>query len=325
MDVFVHTAAQMVILFLLLFGGVIARRMGYMNDRFDTLFSRIIMNIALPCMILNSALSNENLPDAGTIVLILASSALVYVLICVIAWAFPRLFRHADAASRGAHSFIVAFGNVGFIGFPVLNAVFGPEAVFYGAIYNIPYNIAIFTVGAAMIRRGAGASHETAVDGLALPPAKRFASIFRSLATPVMFASLASIALALGHVTDAGGIVGQTMSYMGQLTVPGSMLIVGSSLAKMSFRSTLGHLLPYLSSLMRLLVIPVAVYLVFRSFISDQMLLGVLTISSGMPVATMGTMLCLVNGGDVGTMMRGTFITTVLSIVTIPVLAILVV
>ena len=321
MDVFFHAATQMLILFILLAVGFIARRAKLMNDTFDTMLSQLVMNIAMPAMILNSVLSADELPDPETIGLILACSCIAYVVICAVAALVGRLFRRLPAASQGAHSFIIAFGNVGFVGFPVLSAVFGPSAVLYGAIYNIPFNFAIFTAGVRMVaRKDRGASD--AGHGTFRERVRRAA---KSLFTPATLACLAVVVLALLRVTDNGGIVQTSCSYLGQLTVPASMLIIGSSLAMQPLRSTLGHLSPYISSALRLLGIPLLVNLAFRFFVADPLVLGVLTISSGMPVAAMGVMLALAYKGDRETMMRGTFITTVASILTIPLLALLVV
>lgn len=319
MDVFFHAASQMAILFILLIVGMVARRLRLMNDRFDTMLSQLVMNIALPAMILSSVLTNDNLPDAQTIWLLIGCSFISYTIIIAIAELVPRLYRGKSAASQGTHSFIIAFGNVGFIGFPVLSAIFGPAAVFYGAVYNIPYNVALFSIGEAMIKRREDAE-EPRIGVL-----DRVKAIARSLANPCMVACVLAIVLALAKITDAGGIIGTSCSYLGQLTVPASMLIIGSSLAKMSLKSMVSHLTPYISALFRLLVVPLVVFAVFRLFIGDALVLGVITVSSAMPVASVGTMMCLVHGGDVDTMMRGTFLTTVLSLLTIPLIALLVV
>ena len=225
MDVFLHAASQMAILFILLIVGMVARRLRLMNDRFDTMLSQLVMKVALPAMILSSVLTNENLPDAQTIWLLIGCSVVAYTIIILIAELVPRLYRGKSPASKGTHSFIIAFGNVGFIGFPVLSAIFGPSAVFYGAVYNIPYNIALFSIGEAMIKR------QDSADRSHVGMRERAKAIARTLANPCMAACVLSIVLALAKVTDVGGIIGTSCSYLGQLTVPASMLIIGSSLA----------------------------------------------------------------------------------------------
>lgn len=322
MPVFFQAAEQMLILMVLLVAGIIARRCKLMNDTFDTMLSALVMNVALPAMILSSVLGNENLPTGQTIGTILLCSTLGYVVTLALSFAIPRMFyRKQSRATQATHSFMIAFGNVGFIGLPVLGAIFGPQAVFYGAVNNIPFNVAGFTVGVAMFK----SANRAADDGKpAVPLARRLAESLRSLVNPCMIACFVSVALALLHITDTDGIIGQSCSYLGQLTLPASMLVVGSSLGKMSLKSMLGHVLPYVTALMRLLLIPLVMYAMFHLFVSDQVVLGVLVLGTAMPVATMGAMFCLLYGGDMETMMRGTFISTVLSIVTIPLISLLV-
>ncbi len=316
MDVFMHATTQMLVLFLLVVVGFIARRMKLMNDSFDTMLSQLVMNIALPAMIINAQLSTEETPGPQAIWQILAYSALAYILICVVAALVPRLFPRTSASSRGAHSFVIAFGNVGFMGLPVLDAIFGSNAVLYGAIYNIPFNLAVFTAGVAFVSR-----KEKGEGAQKAPLRARALKAGKSLVTPATLACVLVVVLALLQVSDRGGIVQLTCSYLGQLTVPASMLIIGSSLAMQPLRSTLCHLTPYISVALRLLGIPLLVNLVFRFFVTDPLMLGVLTVSSGMPVAAIGVMFTLAYKGDRETMMRGTFISTVASIFTIPLLA----
>lgn len=319
MPVFFYATEQMLILVILLVAGVIARRCKLMNDKFDTMLSALVMNVALPAMILGSVLGNESLPSGRTIGTILLCSACAFVIIILVSELIPRLlYRKLNASAKATHSFMIAFGNVGFIGLPVLGALFGPQAVFYGAVNNIPYNLAMFTVGKAMFNRASNSSesHISVLD--------RVKATIRSLVNPCMVASFASVALALLGITDTEGIIGQSCEYLGQFTLPASMLIVGSSLAKMSLKSMIGHFLPYVSSFGRLVLVPLIMYGVFHFFVADSLVLGVLVVGSAMPVATMGAMFCLVYKGDLETMMRGTFISTVFSIITIPLVSLLV-
>lgn len=90
MEVFQHAATQMLILFVIVFLGAIARKKHLMNDDFDALLSRLVMTVALPGMILDSVLSNTNLPSSETIFMMLGYSAVVYIILCAlfVSWCF---------------------------------------------------------------------------------------------------------------------------------------------------------------------------------------------------------------------------------------------
>ena len=155
MEVFTHAAFQMLILTLLAVAGVLARKLDFMNGEFDTMLSRLVMNFSLPALMVSSVLNNTGLPGIGTIMEILIFSIIAYLIMMVVAFLLPRIYPKLSPASRGAHAFIVGFGNTSFVGLPILSAIFGPTAVFYGVINNIPFNLFAFTCGVSMIK-GAG-------------------------------------------------------------------------------------------------------------------------------------------------------------------------
>lgn len=167
MEVLGHAGFQMLVLFTIVLLGAVARKRDLMNDTFDSTLSRLVMTVALPGMILDSVLGNQNLPSSETILVMMACSTAVYVIVCPVAFLIVRfLYRGVSKSARGAHAFLIAFGNTGFIGFAVLDAVFGADAVLYGAIYNIPYNLFLYSVGLLFIMssddaggRGPGAAY----------------------------------------------------------------------------------------------------------------------------------------------------------------------
>lgn len=212
---------------------------------------------------------------------------------------------------------MMLFGNVGFLGFAVLASVFNKDAILYAAVFNIVFNIVLFSLGVFFV---AGSDSETKEKRSLKMQLK---AIWAMLTKPVMLASYVAMGLALLHITDDGPI-GQTCDILGGMTVPAAMLIIGSSLAKMPVREMLFDAWSYLTTLIRLVLVPVVVYLVFGLFVTDPYLLGILVLLSAMPAASNGTMLCLAYGGDSLTMSRGTFLTTVLSLVTLPCVALIV-
>ena len=90
MEVFTHTALQMLILFTLVLLGAIARKTHLMNDDFDALLSRLVMTITLPGMILNSVLSNTNLPTDREMFTMLGVSYVVYLCTCTLSFVIVR-------------------------------------------------------------------------------------------------------------------------------------------------------------------------------------------------------------------------------------------
>lgn len=320
MEVLQHAGLQMLILFTIVLLGAIARKIHLMNDDFDTLLSKLVMTVTLPGMILDSVLSNTNLPDSHTIMMMLVYSTVLYVLVCLFAWIFVRLvYRGVPRPAQGAHAYLISFGNTGFIGFAVLGAIMGNDAVLYGAVYNIPYNVFLFSVGMLFIA-------STGSDGAAAkkPVKEQVKAIAKQLVSPCLISCFVAMFLALFGVTDSG-YVGQTCNLLGQMTVPAAMLVIGSTLAKQPLKQMVNDGWSYLTSFMRLAGVPLLIFFVGGIFIHDPYILAVIVIESAMPAASSGIMMCLAYGGDTMTMSRGTFITTIFSLVTLPLLALLVV
>lgn len=322
MAAFLETLEQMLVLFLVLLVGCIARRCHITDDSFDARLSSVVINISLPAFIISSVLGNDALPERSVIAMTFLYALVAYLIMIALAELVCRLLPGAlSRAARGTFRFGAVFGNIGFMGFPVMQALFGSEAVLYASIFNVPFNVLIFTYGLHAVR-SSGEEPQQRQDGDV--PENRALALAKSLCTPSMIASLIAVVLALLRVTDADGVIGTAFSTLGQLTTPASMLVLGSTLAKSSARDMLGHAMPYVTSLVRLVIAPLAVFAVLSQLIVDDVLLGVIVLSAGMPVASMGTMFSLLYGGDSSSMSRTTFVSTALSLITIPLLSLLV-
>lgn len=319
MEVFQHTFTQMLMLFFIMVCGFIARKKRMTSDSFDGNLSKLVMSITLPATILNSVLSDENLPSDDVILMMFGYAVLYFAISTVIAYTIAHVvYRKLGRPARGAHAFMMMFGNTGFLGFAVLAAVFSNDAVLYAAVFNIVFNIVLFSLGVFFVAGDDEQTREKRSIKLQLH------ALWITLTKPVMLASYLAMALALLHITDNGPI-GQTCDILGGMTVPAAMLIIGSTLAKMPIREMLFDGWSYLTTFIRLVAMPAVTYLVFSLFVSDAYILAILVLLAGMPAASNGTMLALAYDGDTRTMSRGTFLSTAFSLVTLPAIALIVV
>lgn len=300
---------NMVTLFAIVGVGYAAKKLRIMSENFDKSLSRLIINLALPAMIIGSVLSANALPSLENILLTFALACGSYAALILIAYTLTAVMR-ISVGHRGVFKFMLTFGNVGFIGFPVVSAIYGHDALIYAAIFNLPFNFLVFTIGVWFLTQD---NEDSAPDKVTL----------KTFLSPAIVSCVVAIACALLNVHSVP-IVGDAFSTLGSLTTPAALLIIGSSLANMPARALVGGPRLWIASLFRLVVSPVCIYLIFRLLVPDPLLLGVIVIVSGMPVATNGTMLCYQYGGDSKTMAQGTFVTTILSMASIPVLVTLI-
>ena len=294
----------MMTLFALVIVGFVAGKLGYLGGDFDRQLSRLVINITCPALILSSAMTGQ-LPDRRYILPLLAISVITYVVLTAVAFLLPRYLTRQQQ-DEGVVGFALMFGNVGFMGYPVVASIFGHEAVFYAAVLNVVNTFAVFTIGTVLVT---GSSE---VEG------SRFQK--KVLYSTPMLAAYLTMAIVALEIDNIPAFVSQPLTMLGNITVPAALLIIGSSMSQLSLRTMLGNRTVYLTTLFRLVLLPVAVYYLTSLMGFSDFVVNINTLVIAMPVATYGTILCLKYGRDTTVITEVTFITTLLSMLTIPLL-----
>lgn len=297
----------MMTLFALVLVGYGAGKLGYLGGDFDRQLSRLVINLTCPALILSSAMTGE-LPDREYILPLLLISVITYAVLAGIAFLLPRyLTKKKD--DEGAIGFALMFGNVGFMGYPVVASIFGHEAVFYAAVLNVVNTFAVFTIGTVLIT-GKGE-----VEG------ERFQK--KVLYSTPMLAAYLTMAIVALEIDNIPEVISQPLTMLGNITVPAALLIIGSSMSNLPLRSLLGNRTVYATTLFRLVILPVGIHFLMGALGFSPLVVNINTLVIAMPVATYGTILCLKYEKDT-TMITGvTFITTLLSMLSIPALTLL--
>ncbi len=102
--------------------------------------------------------------------------------------------------------------------------------------------------------------------------------------------------------------------------MPAALLIIGSSMSSLPLRSLLGNPIVYTTTLFRLAILPIGIHFLMNAAGFSPMVVNINTLVIAMPVATYGTILCLKYEKDTTMMTEVTFITTLLSMISIPLL-----
>ena len=294
----------MMTLFAIVVVGYAAGKLGYMGGTFDKRLSKLVIDVTCPALILSSAMTGE-LPDRALILPLLGISILTYVLLTGAALWLPRLLTK-NKENEGVVGFALMFGNVGFMGYPVVASIFGHEAVFYAAVLNVVNTFAVFTIGTMLI------TGKSEVEG------SRFQKkVLYSTPMIAAYLSMLIVALRIDHIP---AFVSQPLTMIGNITVPAALLIIGSSMSHLPLRAMMGNRTVYATTVMRLAVLPLAVHYLCITLGFSPFVVGINTVVIAMPVATYGTILCLRHGKDTTLITEVTFITTLLSMITIPLL-----
>jgi predicted permease len=288
------------ILFILIAIGFFACHMGAIKREWIPALSSIVLNITLPCLILMSMqvpLSAERMSDTISVFLI---EAIIYAVSCLIAVVLPYLLR-IPRENCGVYRYMVLFSNLGFMGYPICAALYGTESAFYVTLVNIPFGLLAFSLGVYLIRKGSGTAS------------------FRNMMNPGLAASIIGLCFFLAGVVIPAPI-STSLDMLGSVTSPLAMIAIGAMIASMAVSSTFRDSRMYVISAVRLLVIPCIVFFTLRPFISDPLLLGVPVLLSAMPVAANTVFMAQEYGGDVQAATRGVFLSTMLCLITLPIL-----
>ena len=297
---FFDTFSQMLVILFAIIVGFAANRLGFLDGHTNQNISKLLLNFTTPALIVAAVLTGETLPQLGEILAVLKVAVLFYGLEGLFVLAVPPLLG-GTPGQKGVWRYTLGFPNVGYIGYPVAVALFGQGAMFYAAILALPFNLLTFTLGPLML--GGGASFR-----------------WKQLVSPCTCASVVALALALTRLRPPA-LVGEMLSFVGNLTVPLALVLVGSLLAAIPAKRVLGGVRVWVLAALRLLAEPLALWLVLRPMGIDPLVMGIAVTQMAMPTAVNGTLLCMACGGDSEAMAQITFMTTLGSIVTIPLVA----
>ena len=292
---------EMLVILFAMAMGYLANRLGYLGGETDQKICKVILNITMPCMIVAAVSDGDTLPGAAEILAVLKVAAVFYGMELLIAMAAPKFLGGTDR-QKGGWRYTLVFPNMAFIGYPVSVALFGPEALFYAVILVLPFNLISYTLGPLML-------------------AGKAKFRWQQLASPCIIASVIALAVALGHIS-LPSIVGECLGFVGDLTVPLSLLVVGSLLAGLPVRQVFASPRLWALSALRLLGMPALLWMILNWMqVGPPMVAGIAVILMAMPTAVNGSMLSLEYGGDTECMAQITFLTTLVSIITIPVVS----
>ena len=289
------------LMFLYMFTGVIAARARIITKETRPGLIGLLLNVALPCMVLNSFQQ-----DVGAEQLIGAAQALIISAACCVGALFIGRWRWRNKpdARKPVMLYTTMLSNQGYAGMPVVALVYGAEGVFYTSFFLIPVRILIWTVGISLFVKQEGkAKWKT----LLLNPSLIAVFVgFLFLLTPMRLPSVVSTAVA----------------NLGSLTGPLSMIVIGASLSSIQPKEMLDLDLWQLC-LVRLIALPMLAMVILRLLGVSDILWQVESVLLAMPAATNCAIFAEKYGQDHVFGAKCVFVSTVLSLVTVPVLALL--
>lgn len=292
---------QMIQLFLVIGLGYFLFKVKILDVELNKRLTTLLLTVTTPALILSSVLSTTEYLPYTDILFVFLVGILVYIVLPILGWILVKFMR-IPLPQQGLYIFMTVFSNIGFMGFPVMKAIFGNDAVFYTAIFNMLFNLLVFSVGTGIMGYGTG---------------KKMKFNPKDLLSPGVVASLVALVIYMGKI-QFPDVISSTVTMIGDITTPIAMLIIGSTLANIPLKEVFSELRIYPYTVIKQVIIPVLAYPILRLFIQDPLILGVTLIMISMPVANSAVLFATEYDGDVSLAAKAVFMTTLLSIVTIP-------
>ena len=297
---------QMAVLFILMLLGYFVRKKNKITDATCKDLSWIVVNLANPAMILNGSVNSEKGIEGTELLMTMLLAVSIFAVLIVLSLLIPLVLR-VPKKSAGVYRVMTIFSNIGFMGFPVVSALYGNEALLYAAVFQIPFNLLIYTYGILALKSGEGEKEKMDL--------KKVLNIG-------VFSCFVSILLSFVQI-PMPSFVKTTVSMLSNLTAPLSMMVIGASMATIDLKKLFMDVKLLLFAGLKLIVIPVAGLFLLKLFVHNEMLLGVCMVMIATPVASMTAMLSQQYDGDYELASKGVALTTILSVATMPLVSLI--
>lgn len=284
-------------LFLMIAVGFLAAKGKLIDKNGRKILSDVSFKILLPCNILKSYLGET---DMGILhaCLFLLLLAVVMELFCMLLNCF--LYNWKSAEHKRLMQYMTVCSNSGFLGAGITQGLYGDLGLLYNSVYMIPMRIFMWTVGMSYFTKKT--TGKELVRNVVLHPC--LISLYLGL---FLMLTQHTLPPALGHVINS----------FGNCMVPIAMLVTGTILADMRLREIVDKSAVFIS-VIRLLLLPAVTLVCSQPLPLDATARGVAVLLSGMPAATVTVLFATQYGGDAAFATRCVVLTTLLSVLTIP-------
>lgn len=304
-EYFTRATTQIMMILLYIGIGFILRRSKLLPETTSKSLSLLETFVFLPALLFNNLSSNVRIEKLTTYSVMVISGAVFLVFVLPVAWVFTKIFSKGRPADEyGTYMYMFAFANYGYVGYPVIEGVFGSGMLTSMILFAVPFTFAIYTYGAILLSNGGS---------------KKFTIPKKMI--PILCALMLGVVVGLTGVKLPSFVTGMTGALKGCMS-PVAMIMTGFVLGSLRFKEIFSSLRAYLVSIVRLVVIPII-------FIGGLLLLGLLIDIPGelmiiplfiasMPIGLNAVIFVEASGRDSTENARMCLISCILAFVTVP-------
>lgn len=295
--------SKVINLFFIMIMGMVLRKTNVIDKKSTSALSAMLVNITNPFLVISAFQKDYNAELVRNGFVILGLSVVMHILTALIG---SVAFKFEKTRSKEKiYSFAMIFANCGFLGYPVLQALLGDDelGLFYGVFFTLFFNIFCWTYGVVLMNDGKG------LDGRTI--AKKI------LLNPSFISAIVGFAFFMLQI-KMPGCISEGMNYIGNMTFPLSMIIVGSLFCELDLRTVFKDKTLYWYLLLKLILFPAAMIFVCKLVGLPSMFSYILVIMCCMPAASNTAIMADYYDADKPLAAKTVSVSTLLSVATIP-------
>ena len=302
-----ESLTSLAMIFIMIIPGLFLGKRNIITQEQSLGLTAIVTNLTWPCLVIDAMqipFSFEVLRSCGHIAVIMLIIFAAAFLISLLLVKVTKM----DKKHSYLFIFMIIVANTGFMGIPLINALYGGKATFYASVVEMVSDIFIFTLGIMLIQMAAG---------------KKLRVNPREFLTPGIFGVLIGFLLFLLNI-ELPGFLGESIGIIGSATTPITMVVIGMQIGRMKVKDVFSGGIIYIMSFVKLLVIPILAYVIFYLILGDTSLMAnVVIMDFAMPAGMCVAIFAQQYGADYEFASKGVLISTLLSMATIPLFTIL--
>lgn len=316
---------QMLVLFGMMLVGYFCYKIDWIDDHTYGKLSKIVVNILNPLLVIDGVLGKNIGEDLNKLGINFGMMVIYFIFLVIISIPVVKIV-HPEKKNIELYRLMMIFSNVGFMGIPVISALYGSGVIIYIVFYMLGYNFLLYTYGIILAKRSAQSNSQSCEKANEVNGKNdknntiSFKDNIKSIMNPGVIAGILAIVLFVMNIQVASSVA-SFIKYLSQCVVPLSMILIGASMAQHELKTIFNEIKMYWFLLIRLVIIPIAVALLVRQIPIDSQILGVFILMLAMPVGSIVVLVAMEQGADAGCCTKGSVVSTLFSIITIPIIA----
>lgn len=300
---------QMLVLFSMMAIGAFLWKKNWIDAKGQKALSKMVVNIFNPLLLIYS-ISGYDFEKSTMNVGQNMIFVMIYFVMLFLTGIVVTFLLRLKKPQKNFYQMMMLFSNIGFVGIPIVTALLGREYVLYIAFYTLVYNVLLYTYGIYLAIKSNVDEGGTSVSF----PIKR-------IVNPGVVGCLVSILIFLCRI-EIPAPVETFLDYMGNTCIPLSMILIGISVAQMEFSKLFSNVKMYVFLAIKMLAIPICAALICRQLPVDAGVYKVFVIECAVPIGSIITLIAQEYGAEDDSATIGIVLSTLLSVVTIPIVAI---